>query len=319
MIGALVRRTTAQSIATATWTTIEFDAEVRDDGGLHDTGSNTGRLTAPVDGWYHVTGAAEFASNGSGGRWLRLRLNGTTIVRRINKLSNAGGNPDGHDISLSRYLAAGDYIELQAFQDSGGNLDVTTEDPFAPNFSMVLVTAANSKKITELAAISALDEDDILAVVEDGTTKKVTLAQLRTALFAGVKASASSITVSSGGFPGSVIAFASEDWDTHSFHDTATNNSRFTVPSGMGGKYQIGGAIYWGSSSSGGGRALYWRKNGTVQTFGVRSSFAENDAISNFVTEADLAAGDYVELNPYQETGGDLTSCSVEFWIEKRS
>lgn len=37
-------------------------------------------------------------------------------------------------------------------------------------------------KISEYAAITALDDDDILVIVEDGANKKVTIAQLRAAL-----------------------------------------------------------------------------------------------------------------------------------------
>lgn len=36
--------------------------------------------------------------------------------------------------------------------------------------------------IPELAAVSALDDDDLLVVVEDGVTKKITVAELRTAM-----------------------------------------------------------------------------------------------------------------------------------------
>lgn len=42
-----------------------------------------------------------------------------------------------------------------------------------------------SKRISELSAISALDDDDVLAVVEDGVNKKVTIAQLRALFGAG--------------------------------------------------------------------------------------------------------------------------------------
>jgi hypothetical protein len=40
----------------------------------------------------------------------------------------------------------------------------------------------SDQTITQLSAISALDDDDLMVVVEDGTAKKVTVAQLRSAL-----------------------------------------------------------------------------------------------------------------------------------------
>src|SRR5688572_4346642 len=35
------------------------------------------------------------------------------------------------------------------------------------------------------------------------------------------------------------VGFDAEDYDTDTFHDTVTNNSRITIPSGKDGKYHI--------------------------------------------------------------------------------
>jgi hypothetical protein len=103
----------------------------------------------------------------------------------------------------------------------------------------------SDQTITQLTAISALDEDDVLLVVEDGTAKKVTVAQLRTALAAGIFSGAR-VGISGDVTPaGSTVAWDTEIYDTDGYHSNVTNNSRLTVP--VAGIY----AVSWGMRQSG--------------------------------------------------------------------
>ena len=54
-----------------------------------------------------------------------------------------------------------------------------------------------------------------------------------------------------------------EDFDTDGFHDTSTNNERFTIPAGLGGTYMISGYAVFEVNSTG-QRALDFRKNGST-------------------------------------------------------
>ena len=95
------------------------------------------------------------------------------------------------------------------------------------------------------------------------------------------------------------LTYATENLDT----DSACSDSRFTVPSGEGGYYQISFSMNMGGTTDGQGNYVQYKlyKNGSEQTgFGV--SFNGNPG--TVVEEADLcfsglislAAGDYLEV-----------------------
>ena len=87
------------------------------------------------------------------------------------------------------------------------------------------------------------------------------------------------------------VAFNSEDLDTDGFHDTATNNSRLTIPTGLGGKYLVSGSIYRGTSDT---PELHFIINNTTKVRGSYRAMAfAGGPLSVIVV---LAAGDYIEL-----------------------
>jgi hypothetical protein len=104
-----------------------------------------------------------------------------------------------------------------------------------------------NKTITDLTAATAIDEDDVFVVDEDAVTKKATTAQVRTAVFSipTVKAKRTSTQTISDATWTSVALNATDDWDTHTMHDTSTNNSRITIPTGWGGKYRFTARVDW--------------------------------------------------------------------------
>lgn len=105
-----------------------------------------------------------------------------------------------------------------------------------------------------------------------------------------------------------ILTFNSEVFDTDSFHDTATNNSRITIPSGKGGKYLIVAKFHFAGNATGTNRLGGIVKNGTnVGLFrginGNSSSVGWNASVI-----LDLVATDYIELEVYQDSGGSLNA-----------
>lgn len=97
---------------------------------------------------------------------------------------------------------------------------------------------------------------------------------------------------------GTAIQFdQSDEWDSDSIHDPATNNSRFTIPAGLGGKWQFVVMVSWPSTSS--GRAIQWSKNGTSLSTLYRpvnvTPASATTLRQNAIVDLNLAAGDYVE------------------------
>lgn len=114
-------------------TALTFNTERFDRWGMHSTSSNTSRITATVAGMYHVGGCARFAANSTGSRSLLIRLNGTSIIAFHREQSLASG-VTVVAISTLIDLDVGDYVELEATQDSGGNLDVDSTSSYSPTF-----------------------------------------------------------------------------------------------------------------------------------------------------------------------------------------
>jgi len=120
-----VYQSTAQSIPDAAWTSITFDAENYDVKELHDTATNPERITIPPDagGTYVVTAQVIYAANSTGYRAIRILLNGTTVLAYGSITNPSGTYTVSVPISTIEQLNAGDYIEVQAYQNSGAALD----------------------------------------------------------------------------------------------------------------------------------------------------------------------------------------------------
>lgn len=109
------------TLTTGTTTVITFDTENFDStGSMHSTVTNTGRLVAPVTGTYRISGRCAFVANAGGIRVVSIRVNGTTVIDTASDeaTSSAMYLHVGRDWSLT----AGDYVEMTAVQNSGGNL-----------------------------------------------------------------------------------------------------------------------------------------------------------------------------------------------------
>jgi hypothetical protein len=117
----------AQSVPDATATALTFDSEDFDAGSMHSTSVNTSRITIPASkgGVYLILGGAGFAPSATGYRQLDIKKNGATTLTTITVPSNTGGSPTGvFQVHFIVTLAAGDYVELIATQNSGGALNV---------------------------------------------------------------------------------------------------------------------------------------------------------------------------------------------------
>lgn len=112
---------TAQSVPNATFTDITFDSETVDSYGGHSTTTNNQRYTAQVAGWYLVTGAIEWAGNGTGRRLTTVAVNGSE-VEEIEVATTATPVHLAVLVSDLVFLNVGDYVTLRGYQSSGAAL-----------------------------------------------------------------------------------------------------------------------------------------------------------------------------------------------------
>lgn len=118
----IARRTTSQTLANSTFTTIALDAEDIDEGGWHSTTVNNSRVTVASVGDYSVAAVLEFFPHATGSRFLYVYVN-TTLKLRVNCAANTGSQTTILHVSDILTLSAGDYVEMKGFQSSGGNLN----------------------------------------------------------------------------------------------------------------------------------------------------------------------------------------------------
>lgn len=146
-----VTNSAVQSIPNSTLTALTFDTETFDSGtpsnNMHDTGSNTSRLTCRVAGLYQITGLVEFATSATGVRIAALKLNGTiSLPGGTVSVQSSSGTPSITQITTSYRLAVSDYIELIVWQNSGGSLNTYVGDTgvtgidVRPSFAAVFVS-----------------------------------------------------------------------------------------------------------------------------------------------------------------------------------
>jgi hypothetical protein len=126
--GVAVSNSAAISVPNTTFTALTFDTEQLDTDGYHSTVTNTSRITIPAGktGKFSINGAVTWNANATGDRYLTLRLNGNAIGSQLHMGTAAGKNFGIFETIYS--LDAGDYIELFAYQASGGSLDVRCDD-----------------------------------------------------------------------------------------------------------------------------------------------------------------------------------------------
>lgn len=101
-----------------------------------------------------------------------------------------------------------------------------------------------------------------------------------------------------------------EDIDTHSFHNTSTNNTRITIPSGKAGKYLV--IVKTGGPTSANIKVSRIYKNGSHLQDAASQGYNSNLNIIGNATQAysailELAVGDYLEQFIYHDTGSSQT------------
>lgn len=282
-VGARVARATTQSIGNVTFTAFACDTEDFDTDGFHDNSTNNSRITIPagLGGRYLVLGGIEWTGSTAGERILSLRVNGTDAGGWDRHVAGSTGEV-GQNTSAVLTLTAGDYVELFAYQSSGGSLT--------------------------LNPAGGVGRSSFTAIKLDGGS-----------MGSGVGASAfNNGTQSVPNNTDTALTLDSEDFDTDGFHSTGSNTSRMTIPAGLGGKYLLTGRTRFAANATG-FRQLYFYKNGATtlaDTLAPITTGTNHDAEVTFIVS--LAAGDYVELYAVQNSGGSLNVGNASSYVSTR-
>lgn len=119
-----------------------------------------------------------------------------------------------------------------------------------------------------------------------------------------------------------IVQWNSETEDAGGFHDNVSNTDRITVPSGEAGVYQVTAALCYPATAGApaGYRSVHVLKNGVLRfDNGVYVPSAAGVVVAQTVLTLRLAAGDYLQIRAYQDSGGsvNLIGSRSAVWVTK--
>lgn len=211
--------------------------------------------------------------------------------------------------SVSKYLRAADWNTLcQAIIDTRGAV-INLRNVYIGDTAGLVPASDGADETTKF-----LRKDGTYAVPGGGA-------------LSGAKVyNAAGVSIASHASTETVITFPTEEFDTGSYHDTVTNNSRLVAP--VTGYYDFGARGYWSSNGPG----VYFmdiaiRKNANATSGGgtqiafARAPQAALTLTSQVTGIVFLTAGDYIEVFGRQNGGiaesfvFDAPTSGNAFWL----
>lgn len=117
-----VYKSTVTTLLNGSETTLTFDSEHFDNANIHDTSTNTDRLTVPENGLYMITASIETnATPLTGVLRVAFYRNGTTDVLARSSMSP---NAVSHTLSTFTRLVTGDYVIARVLNTTGASVNV---------------------------------------------------------------------------------------------------------------------------------------------------------------------------------------------------
>ena len=133
--GCLLYKSASELYASGAWANVLFNSESFDTDSYDSTSSNTQRITIATAGYYFFFATVQYAINATGIRAMRFDKNSGTYYFKKSHNSTDGGTANGYLSSSGIiYLAANDYVQVNFYQDSGGNLNIIGGDAESTTF-----------------------------------------------------------------------------------------------------------------------------------------------------------------------------------------
>jgi hypothetical protein len=112
------------SLPDSTFTKVRYTQDIFDLAGLYDN-SSSARMTAVRHGVWDFTASAQFdALADQKTAALQIKQNGTSVIAEVDTYTSGSQSPIVQVRSGPVELVAGDYVEVYAYQNSGGALDL---------------------------------------------------------------------------------------------------------------------------------------------------------------------------------------------------
>jgi hypothetical protein len=124
----VLRKNSNQTISNDSWTGLTWQTEDIDSDNGHSTVTDTNRYTAQTAGYYLFASTVEFVGNGSGFRQVRFSVSSGAVVGEHSIIMNGtGANTADINTCAYAFMNIGDWVQVEAYQNSGGSLDVQND------------------------------------------------------------------------------------------------------------------------------------------------------------------------------------------------
>lgn len=135
------RQSAAQTFVSGVWTAVTLDVTDVDTDSGHSNITNNSRYTAQVAGWYWVVGFGAWinSANAQADIFCGLYVNGTLVLGTAQALQKTANDFSSLSASSMVYLRVGDYVEVWARQDSGGNMNSAPNTDLDPCMNLIWV------------------------------------------------------------------------------------------------------------------------------------------------------------------------------------
>lgn len=138
-----VRNVAGQTFTTAITAALTWDTEDIDNDNMHSPSVNPTRITAVTAGRYQLSGKVGWATNAANIRAADWAINGSQVIGGSTDVVAVGGFSTRMALCvITVFLNVGDYVELQCFQNSGGNLTTATAANEQPVVTVRMVGTA---------------------------------------------------------------------------------------------------------------------------------------------------------------------------------
>lgn len=124
-----IGRSSDQSHASSgSFVDVLFNSETFDGMSMHSTVSNPELVVILKDGFYNVDAYVGFDSNGTGNRQSQILVNGSVILSTLSTMVATASVSNILRSSTLQYFKVNDTIRVQAFQNSGGALNIRANE-----------------------------------------------------------------------------------------------------------------------------------------------------------------------------------------------
>lgn len=296
-----VNRTTEPTLSSASTTVITWQSASLNNGALWSAGLPS-RLTAQQTGVYLLTATTAWASHSSGRRGVSWRLNGSATIFDMQFTEAQISNPRQNGTELI-WLTVGDYIEVMAYQGSGGNLNLLAGGDLGTNASLFLLGTPTPP--ADWTPPRTWTTGDILTPWLLNTEWRDNLRWLR-----NMKGHAGKVSLED--------EVSIPDWDRTKISWTVLEQqignvweSGTQIKGGPAGWYMLIATLEWKTEDDGGAnarRGVGYTINGRGASYDLQiQSGSQTGVITNGKALVHLQADQYVEVYAYHTADQSLT------------